>query len=297
MFDRRMREVSTGTGSVGLLVMEHHCQVLIIENDQTDLWTKSWKMSLKTTPLRLFLSDLLQNDCSQSLHAHHLNILPSMATPDAAVTSSGRAVLKRQFVWIMHVGWCGLFLNSSCCRHLLVFTGIAGGSGGIFDSRTSGRKDLRNCCDNTVTWKSFSEVVNRTKKMWNCSVTLFLICLLEATTSNRIRGIWILPLPFHTKLSWLPSHWFCEKSGFTAFHSYELASFFILSWIWLPTCSRSILSVQVSVGGRLIRGENQRTVVSLPFCLQNVRLLPSVTASRCDPPCTLHLTQPHFSLI
>lgn len=171
------------------------------------------------------------------------------------------------------------------------------GGGGIFDSRTSGRKDLRNCCDNTVTWKSFSEVVNRTKKMWNCSVTLFLICLLEATTSNRIRGIWILPLPFHTKLSWLPSHWFCEKSGFTAFHSYELASFFILSWIWLPTCSGSILSVQVSVGGRLIRGENQRTGVSLPFCLQNVRLLPSVTASRCDPPCTLHLTQPHFSLI
>lgn len=112
--------------------------------------------------------------------------------------------------------------------------------------------------------------------MWNCSVTLFLICLLEATTSNRIRGISILPLPFHTKLSWLPSHWFCEKSGFTAFHSYELASFFILSWIWLPTCSGSILSVQVSVGGWLIRGENQRTVVSLPFCLQNVPVWPAL---------------------
>lgn len=123
MFDRWMREVSTGTGSVGLLVMEHHCQVLIIDgrNPERCRW--------KQLP-RLFLSDLLQNDCSQSLHAHHLNILPSMATPDAAVTSSGRAVLKRQFVWIMHVGWCGLFLNSSCCRHLLVFTGIAGGSGG-----------------------------------------------------------------------------------------------------------------------------------------------------------------------
>lgn len=128
-FDRWMREVSTGTGSVGLLVMEHHCQVLILENDQTDLGTKSWKVSLKTTSLRLFLSDLLQNDCSQPLHAHHFNILPSMATPDAAVMNSGRAVLKRQFVWTMQVGWHGLFWNSSCCRHLLVFTGIAGGVG------------------------------------------------------------------------------------------------------------------------------------------------------------------------
>lgn len=34
------------------------------------------EVSLKTTSLRLFLSDLLQNDCSQSLHAHHLNISP-----------------------------------------------------------------------------------------------------------------------------------------------------------------------------------------------------------------------------
>lgn len=88
---------------------------------------------------------------------------------------------------------------------------------------------------------------------------LFLICLLEITTSNCIRGIDALPLP------WLQSHRFCEKSGFTAFHSSELASFFILSWIWLPTCSGSILSVQVSVGGWLMRGANQRRVVSLPF--------------------------------
>lgn len=123
---------------------------------------------------------------------------------------------------------------------------------------------------------------------------LFPICLLEATSSNPVGGISTLPLPFHTKLSWLPLI-FVKKSAFTTFHSYELASFFILSWIWLPTCSGSILSVQVSVGGWLMRGENQRTVVSLPPCLQHVRLLPSVTASRWDPPCTLHLTRPHFS--
>lgn len=90
---------------------------------------------------------------------------------------------------------------------------------------------------------------------------LFSICLLEATSGYPVRGISTLPLPFHTKLSWMPSHWFLwkkkkKKSALTAFHSYELVSFFILSWIWLPTCSGSILSVQVSVGGWLMRGEN-----------------------------------------
>lgn len=262
MFDRRMREVSTGTGSVGLSVMEHHCQALILENDQMDLWKCRWKQLPSDFSYQTFCRTTALNLCTLIISTSR----PSMATPDAAVMSSGRAVLKRQFVWIMHVGWHGLLWNSSCCRHLLVFTGIAGGGRGggwIFDSGTSGRKYLiRNCCDNTVTWESFSEVVNGTKERKKSETAAWsfsqYVCLKRpAVTLSEAFQLCLSPFT----LNWAGCQVtdFCEKkkiSAFTAFHSYELASFFILSWIWLPTCSGSILSVQVSVGGWLMRGEN-----------------------------------------
>lgn len=61
--------------------------------------------------------------------------------------------------------------------------------------------------------------------------------------SAPVLGLWTLDL--------LPCDCRCEISASTAFHSLALISFFTLSWIWLPTCSGSILSALVSAGGWL----------------------------------------------
>lgn len=148
--------------------MEHHCQVLILENDQTDLWTLS--VSLKTTSLRLFLSDLLQNDCnsiSARSSSQHLafNGNAWRGCHELWQSCSKTAIRLNNACWLTWFVLKLFMLSPSTGLHWYRW-GVGGedGVGWIFDSGTSGRKDLRNCCDNTVTWQSFSEVVNGTKK-------------------------------------------------------------------------------------------------------------------------------------